>query len=134
MKLYLAAKYAEAHVMRAWRDVLHAEGHAVTARWIDGAHDMNDLGEHDAQRTQFAEEDLEDIENADCLILWNPLQLHGQGRGGRHVEFGYAIARGKRIVIVGDRENVFHYLGEVHVVPTVEAALGLLSAMQMGAY
>jgi len=31
-------------------------------------------------------------------------------RGGRHVEFGYAIAYGKRLVIVGPLENAFYYL------------------------
>jgi hypothetical protein len=30
--------------------------------------------------------------------------------GGRHVEFGLALAQGKRVIIVGPRENVFHYL------------------------
>lgn len=134
MKIYLATLYAEKRVMQAWRDVLQHEGHLVTSRWIDGGHDLDMNAETDAQRMQFAEEDLEDLENADCILMWNPPQLHGKGRGGRHTEFGYAIARGKRLIIVGERENVFHYLGEVHVVPTVDAALGLLSAMQMGAY
>lgn len=35
-------------------------------------------------------------------------------RGGRHVEFGLAVGRGKRCIVVGPRENVFHLL------PTVE--------------
>jgi len=30
------------------------------------------------------------------------------GRGGRHVEFGYAMAKGKRLIVVGYRENLFH--------------------------
>ena len=32
----------------------------------------------------------------------------GGGKGGRHVEHGYAMALGKRIVVVGPREHVFH--------------------------
>lgn len=32
----------------------------------------------------------------------------GGGRGGRHVEFGYAMAKGKRLIVVGHRENLFH--------------------------
>ena len=31
-------------------------------------------------------------------------------RGGRHVEFGLAVADEKRIILVGPRENVFHFL------------------------
>lgn len=36
-------------------------------------------------------------------------------RGGRHVEFGMALALGKRVIVVGPRENVFHLLPEVEV-------------------
>jgi hypothetical protein len=32
------------------------------------------------------------------------------GRGGRHVEFGAAVATGKRLIVVGHRENLFHHL------------------------
>ena len=37
----------------------------------------------------------------------------GDGRGGRHVEFGYAASRGKRLTIIGPRETVFHHLDGV---------------------
>ena len=31
-------------------------------------------------------------------------------RGGRHVEFGYALATGKKVRVIGPEENVFHGL------------------------
>ena len=37
----------------------------------------------------------------------------GASRGGRHVEFGLALAWGKGVVVVGPRENVFHTLPQV---------------------
>lgn len=35
------------------------------------------------------------------------------GRGGRHVEFGLAVALGKRLIVIGHRENLFHHLPAV---------------------
>ena len=31
-------------------------------------------------------------------------------RGGRHVEFGFAMAGNKPIFVIGPKENIFHYL------------------------
>jgi hypothetical protein len=38
-------------------------------------------------------------------------------RGGRHVEFGMAYAWGKRLIVVGPREHVFHALPLVEHYP-----------------
>jgi hypothetical protein len=51
--------------------------------------------------------------------------------GGRHVEFGYGMAKGKRLVLIGERENVFHDHPSVEVYPTLSAwppAAALVSA------
>ena len=81
--------------------LLAERGIGVTARWVNGAHDH-------APPVVCALDDFEDIDAADVLALWNPKHHHGAGSGGRHVEVGYALARGKRVVLMGDRENVFH--------------------------
>jgi hypothetical protein len=48
-------------------------------------------------------------------------------RAGRHVEFGYALAREKRMIVVGDvKENIFHYLPQVKHFATFEEALAYL--------
>ena len=100
MKVYLAGRYQEQKTMRLVRSVWAPEI-AVTSRWIDGKHDG-------VEARTCALDDLADIDEAEALVLWNPQRFHGQGRGGRHVELGYALALGKRVLIVGDRENVFH--------------------------
>jgi len=46
------------------------------------------------------------------LFFSEPPDSHSK-RGGRHVEFGLALAWGKRLMIVGPRENVFHCLPQV---------------------
>lgn len=47
-------------------------------------------------------------------------------RGGRYVEFGYMLGCRKPILVVGPKENIFHYLGSVHHVDTWEEAKGIL--------
>ena len=46
-------------------------------------------------------------------VLW--------ARGGRHVEFGMAIAAQKRIVVIGPRENIFHWLPMIEQFDTFDA-------------
>ena len=43
-------------------------------------------------------------------VVTEPPREPSSSRGGRHVEFGIALARSKRLIVVGHRENVFHWL------------------------
>ena len=51
---------------------------------------------------------------ADAVIIFTEIPNTILATGGRHVEFGLALAQGKRVIIVSPvvspRENVFHYL------------------------
>src|SRR5260221_13260147 len=60
---------------------------------------------------RYAAEDLADIDQADAVVLFTQAGRHFAG--GRHVEAGYALGKGKRLVVVGPRENVFYHLPEV---------------------
>jgi hypothetical protein len=118
-RIYLAARYSRNAEMRGVRDVLEALGHKVTSRWID-QHGGNLLESIVAEKlnaapdecAKYARIDLEDLERADTVISFTSAQ--GGGKGGRHIELGVALGLGKRTVIVGPRENVFHTL------PTIE--------------
>lgn len=68
---------------------------------------------------KWALEDLEDLMRADCCISFTcePGKPQGRNRGGRHVEFGYALARGYRLIVVGFRENIFHCMPQVEFYP-----------------
>lgn len=114
--LYLAAHYARNAEMRQYRDTLHAIGYVVTSRWIDqhGGALTEALGENELNNDPriglpYAIKDIEDIQAADTMVSFT----NGKGRGGRHVEFGIAWAYGKRLIIVGNREHVFHCVPEV---------------------
>lgn len=92
--------------MREHALVLEKAGHTVTSEWINGSHGGDD-------RAEYARLDLRDVDGADALIFFSESPEGSRTRGGKHVEFGYAMARGKRIFIVGPCVNVFHHLPEI---------------------
>jgi hypothetical protein len=118
-KIYLAARYSRHPEMREVRDWLEEQGHKVTSRWIDCHSDI--VGDFTSSFTQdflnanpdrcapLGQHDLDDLDEADWVISFTG----GGLKGGRHVELGYALARGKRLFVVGPRENVFHTLPAV---------------------
>jgi hypothetical protein len=117
MLVYLAAAYPRLEEMRGIRDVLEAFGHKVMSRWIDqppgeGA-GVTELAADPAAYVKYAELDMADLAAAEVVISFT-----GEGgRGGRHVEFGMAVAMGKRLVLVGPREHVFHTLPHIEWYP-----------------
>ena len=118
MKFYLAARYSKHPEMQGVRDVLCGLGHEVTSRWIDlhtaitGDHSKSFTPEILNSRPDecaiVAEHDLEDIREADVILFFS--EDGDPGKGGRFVEWGYAIALGKQMILIGQRENVFHTL------------------------
>lgn len=134
-KVYLAARYSRHPEMRSIRESLGADfGIQVTSHWLDtdaqqaveGAKNEDGsaasftpefLQQYPERCYHLAAQDLRDIDAADTIIFFS-----GSGRkGGMHVEFGYAYARDKRMIVVGDRENVFHTLPSITVYPTWSA-------------
>ena len=58
-----------------------------------------------------------DLVEAEVLLLFTgddeSVPRAAAVRGGRHVEFGMAVGWGLKVVLVGPRENVFHWMPEV---------------------
>ena len=137
MKVYLAARYARNHEMRVYADQLLAVGIKVTARWINGDHENMTGGRAEAAHRQriWALEDWADLMAADVVISFTepPGDVPGQARGGRHVEFGAALATGKRCIVVGFRENVFHHLPFVEFQASWGTCLSALANAEDGA-
>ena len=57
----------------------------------------------------FALDDAADLQDAEVVISFTetPRSTYGTAVVGRHVEFGMALAWGKRLIVIGPRENVF---------------------------
>jgi len=110
VRIYLAARFDRGAEMRDVAANLACAGHFVTSRWIHKA--PGDPG------LLAAIQDIEDLADADCLVSFTEPPTAGvpwAARGGRHVEFGVALMAGKRLCVVGPRENLFHYLPPVEI-------------------
>jgi nucleoside 2-deoxyribosyltransferase len=104
VKIYIAAPYPARDAAIKLMERLEVSGHVVTSRW---------LRERDEMDAAAAQKDLEDVDAADVLLFVHDEGWANKGTGGRHVEFGYALARGKRIVMIGPIANVFHCLDDI---------------------
>ena len=93
----------------------------MTSRWIDVKQPYPTPRECDYM-------DMEDIEAAQAIV-----QITGDkdSHGGRHSEHGIGIARGQLLVLIGPREQVFHYLDEVVVTGNADEALAALRSYQV---
>lgn len=144
--IYLAARYSRREELCEYRKQLREMGFLVQARWLDGNHQLADNGtpigesgkaivegddsgcsdESRRLRAKFAQDDWDDVTSADIVISFTEPPRSKANRGGRHVEFGIALARGARVIVVGYRENIFHWLPQVEFVGTIGDALALL--------
>jgi hypothetical protein len=132
VKIYLAARYGRHLELQGYAKALTDLGHVITSRWIWGRHQVPDDGLdplENAASEQFAKEDWIDLSAADlCLSFTEPMRT--PSRGGRHVEFGIALAWMRRVWIVGPREHVFHCLEGVKRFETFEDIRVALAAEQ----
>lgn len=141
--IYLASRYSRRRELCAYRDALQVLGYHVTSRWLNGSHQFSNDGkpidetgealiengtcdEAAGLRREFALEDVRDVQAADVVVSFTEPPRSNHSRGGRHVEFGMAHAMGKRLIVVGYQENLFHFLPEVEFAATWGAALALL--------
>ncbi len=128
-RIYLAGSYGRREELCEYAAERRSMGYIVSCRCLTDDHSIEDdqltKGEL-LMRTvsRFAEEDLQDLLRADCIISFTEMPKETVSRGGRHVELGFALAQDDkmRLIIVGPRENVFHYLPVIEHYDTWEAA------------
>lgn len=122
-RVYVASRYSRRDEMRDVAEQLSERGFIVSSTWLqeDYPLNMNLDGLTPEQHAEIATQDLEDVISSDILIFFAEDQNNQPPRGGRHVELGYALALGVNVYIVGQRENIFHYLPNVKVVPNLES-------------
>ena len=120
-KVYIAARYFRRSEMIEKAAELELMGQKVTSRWIKESHE----GVPDSE---CAMNDEADIRHSDVVIFFaESAGLGDRGGGGRHVEFGMAYALNKKIIVVGDRENLFHSLPGVVLAKDWNATKSLIS-------
>jgi nucleoside 2-deoxyribosyltransferase len=113
LQVYLASRFSRFDELNGYKQELAKLDVEVTSRWLNGGHEWVGTADEDIPveaQAGFASQDLEDIDAADLVICFTEAMNSPYTRGGRHVEFGYALAKGKAIIVVGHRENVFYCL------------------------
>jgi len=152
MRIYLAARYGRRQELLGCRVQLDAIGHQVTSRWLWEEHGLPPGAPPEAG-LKFARDDWEDVLRSECLIAFTEepgKPTGGRSRGGRHVEFGLGLALKHarevdrfdnlhpgvpgpdRLIVVGWRENVFHYLPAVEFYESWPEALKELMQREEG--
>jgi len=122
LSVYLASRYSRRNELREHARILEKARIHVTSRWLHEDEPLQcKLGDHSPEFYQeTALIDLEDVRQADVIVFFSEDPLVGTPRGGRHVEFGYALALGKKPIVIGGEENIFHYLPWVEVYSSLE--------------
>jgi len=123
--VYFAARFARREELQGYRADLEALGLEVTSRWLET---------QPRERSMYSDEDWrelglvdqEDVLAADALVCFTEASGEG-GNGGRHVELGMALALGRRVIVVGRREHIFHHLPEVELVEGWPEAMRVLA-------
>jgi hypothetical protein len=118
MKAYLCSQFARQEEMRGYRRYLELIGWEVVSTWIDEEEDCSNKSK------DYAKTDLKDLEIANVIIAFTGPPYYGTleeiARGARHAEFGYALAKEKLIILIGNKENIFHHLDKVNQYDTWE--------------
>lgn len=135
MRVYLAGPYGARAQLRTFAAILSSAGFPVTSSWLAETHEINAGTQgaatalDDATVAGHALADLKDIDGSDALVLVTSAFVNVEGGGGRHVETGYAIAKGLPLFLLGEPENVFHRMPGVTAVPTLAELTWELQAL-----
>ena len=111
-RVYIAGAYARKYEFRAHADLLRQLGVEVMSSWLDEPDDpdthLRDVP-WERQRAMSVR-DIQQIGASNALIAFAEPEDSPHKRGGRHVEFGVALALQKAIYLIGKPECTFHHL------------------------
>jgi hypothetical protein len=143
MKVYIASMFSDKDRVKARAGELKALGIECTSRWssetVPHTTTLKDLP--NAYHEETAVADIDDILAADRMVLTVPeaqllvdAPVASSSRGGRHFEsglfYGLILAQmldggrpTRELIVLGKRENVFHYLSGAGVTARYPAIL-----------
>lgn len=128
MKVYLAAGFSRKDEIKAKTIELQELGVHVTSQWpwepVGPKTKLRDVSEDFLREN--GTRDLQEIDQADALVLFTQDPETPFCRGGRMHEAGYAQGRGKTLIICGPRENIFHFVPGVAICKDFEEVKALL--------
>ena len=123
MKLYVASqnKYEAQQVAV----LLTKAGHELTSNWAFSVAPFHTWALSVEERKKIAIDDIEDVKQAvdGVVLIANEMKLCP---GGKHTETGVALALGRRVYVLGEPENIFHWHPLVTVCTDMAALLAEL--------
>lgn len=123
MSIYLSGSFDARDIIEQYACQLIEDGHTVTSNWLWEPPKRIGAEFHDWEFRARANDDLADVDRCDTVVMFTEWPSTS---GGRHGEFLYGVAKGKRAVLIGPRENVFHHLSVVEQYDTWEDYLDTL--------
>jgi hypothetical protein len=131
MSAYVAARWDDRKLAMEAAAQLRDAGIVIHSTWLSPRDDqsMDTLkaeGNIVIEARARALMDVHEIAKSNLFVQLSPEAGFRNSTGGKHVELGIAIALGKTIYIIGQRENVFHYHPSCRLVPTVDAIINSL--------
>jgi nucleoside 2-deoxyribosyltransferase len=105
MNFYIAAHDQDAANELA-SELLSRWGHNTTSRWLSKPFGPT-AGHSPDECHQIAQDDHDDIAAADALVV---IASPHRVPGGKFVEVGIALGLGKKVYLVGRRENMLMWL------------------------
>jgi nucleoside 2-deoxyribosyltransferase len=125
--IYIASRFGRREEALSLAEELKKLGHNIISTWFlpGQAMQVNNptFEEELTWNLEIANRDWNEIFLSDTFITLTEDMDNlpeGAARGGRHAEFGMAVALHKTIYLIGQREHVFHYLPEVSVFGSTE--------------
>ena len=144
MKVYLAAAWSRRLEILEVAHKLENVGVEITSNWLTEEAGMN-TGAREKFLRDRAYIDLADVDRADILVrftdpeyletdvyeayttlLRNPVPRKLLS-AARMVEMGYALAKGKTVIVIGGKQNVFDRVASVVHLDTVDDLVRYLS-------
>lgn len=126
VKIYLASAFKEMQRMREYAKILRTNGHEITSSWLRERLDPKSDLDVNKDYTAYAIRDIEEIIEADAIIVFTVDPEEFIKRGGKHFEAGVAYALKKKLYFIGPTENIFYYLPEWKHFNTFEQFLNSL--------
>ena len=125
-RIALIARLGRRPEMREIAKRLEKMGHVMCSIWVHCDDEDETLSAR--QKQYMALLNADNLESAGVAIAFTerPPMPPGSERGGRHADFGYALAVCKRVIVVGPRENLPYWDPKVEQVVTVAELLTLL--------
>lgn len=117
MKIYIAAK--DKAFSSALGSLLETNGHTI----LSSSSDPAPVTDEDKESSALSH--ISSIQDSDVFVLVSgPVT-----KGARHVATGLALAFGKRIFVLGTRENMFHWHPSVTLCATAKDLVDALAVV-----